>query len=336
MHLTHCAVHELEKHPGESTARAHYSTACMPIDDELRVLVEALARSFGGSRLLDGRFDEAPGKLFPQKFADYVEGEPGDAAFLEYSRQVVGHLETVIQGKSGAKGGYLMLCAYDDAEGRRHGVFLLRNTVGRIFRRTDAGFDVEPVVHLDTNQLAMGCRIDVGKYLRGAGAYLELLHRSEQEVSAYFSDWIGVEPTASRKDMTAALQELLGEVDLPVDADTGEVASRAATFERAYEHVRATPAKVVDIHELSQELYGSPATLEQAARERGVELESEFRYDAGALKQLVALRAQAEGLDLRFPRAAMEDGVMVVEGEGESMRVVIESPALARAILGQA
>ena len=336
MHLTHCAVHELEKHPGESSARAHYSAACMPLDDDVRALVEELAGNFSGSRLVDGRFDEAPGKLFPQKFADFLSGPATDAAFLEFSRQVVGHLETVIQGKSGAKGGYLVLCAYDDAEGHRHGVFLLRNTVGRIFRRTDAGFEVEPVVHLDTRQLAMACRIDVGKYRRGAGAYLELTHRSEQEVSAYFSDWIGVEPTASRRDMTAALQQLLGEVDLPVDAATGEVAGQAATLERAYEHVRASPSRVVDIHELSQELYGSPATLETAARERGVDLEAEFYYDARALKQFVALRAQAEGIDLRFPRAAMEDGVMVVEGEGEAMRVVIESPALARAILAQA
>ena len=336
MHLTHCAVHELDKQPGESSARAHYSEACLPLDDDVRALVVELARGFDGSRLVNGRFDDSPGKLFPQKFADYLAGEHSDAAFLEYSRQAVGHLETVIQGKSGAKGGYLVLCAYDDEEGHRHAVFLLRNTVGRIFRRTDAGFDIEPVVHLDTRQLAMACRVDVGKYRRGAGAYLELTHRSEAEVSAYFSDWLGVEPTASRRDMTAALQELLGEIEPPVDRDTGEGASRAATMERAYEHVRASPTKVVDIHELSQELYGSPATLESAARERGVELESEFRYDAGALRELVELRARAEGIDLRFPRAAMEDGVMYVEGEGARMRVVIESAALARAVLGEA
>ena len=336
MHLTHVVVHELEKQPGDSSARAHYSTACLPLDEGVRALAEELDRGFGGSRLVDGRFDDAPGKLFPQKLADYLAGPATDAAFLEYTREVVGHLETVIQGKSGAKGGYLVLCAYDDAEGSRHGVFLVRDTVGRVLRRTDDGFDVEPVVHLDTGQVAMACRIDVGKYRRGAGAYLELTHRSEREVSAYFSDWIGVEPTASRRDMTAALRELLGEIDPPVDAATGEVASQATTFERAYEHVRASPTRVVDIHELSQELYGSSATLETAARERGVELESEFRYDPRALKTLVALRATASDLDLRFPRAAMEDGVMRVEGEGEAMRVVIESPALARAILGQA
>ena len=334
MNLTHCVVHEIEKEAGESTARAHYSEALLSVDDDLRALVGKLARGFGASRLTNGRFDESPGKLFPQKFGDYVRGATSDRAFLEYSREAVGHLETVIQGKSGAKGGYVLMCAYDDAEGHRHGVFLLRNTVGRIFHRTDEGFAIEPVLHLDTDNLAMACRIDVGRYRQGAHAYLELTHRTESEVSAYFSDWIGVEETPSSRQMTASLQDLLGGIEV-VDEDSGAVASRAQTFERAYEHVRANPSKVVDIHELSQELYGSPARIEEHARERGIELDAEFRYNPAALRELVQLRAQAEGIDLKFPRAALEDGLMYVEeGDGGRLRVVIESDELARRILG--
>ena len=334
MNLTHCVVHEIEKEAGESSARAHYSQQLFDITDDMRSLVEQLARGFGGSRLVNARFDESPGKLFPQKFGDYVQGMPSDEGFLEYTQQVVGHLETVIQGKSGAKGGYLLLCAYDDAEGHRHGVFLLRNTVGRIFHRTANGFDVEPVVHLDTNNLAMACRIDVGRFRQGAGTYLELTHRSENEVSAYFSDWIGAEETLSSRQMTASLQDLLGGIEM-VDEASGEVASQAQTFERAYEHVRANPSKVVDIHELSQELYGSPAKIEEHAREQGIELETEFRYNPAALKELVQLRAAADGLDLKYPRAALEDGVMYVEEGDQGLRIVIESDALARKVLGE-
>ena len=335
MNLTHCIVHEIEKEAGESTARAHYSESLLPVTDDLRSLVEKLARGFGASRLTNARFDGSPGKLFPQKFGDYVRGVSSDQGFLEYSRQAVGHLETVIQGKSGAKGGYLLMCAYDDAEGHRHGVFLLRNTVGRIFHRTAGGFEIEPVLHLDTDNLAMACRIDVGRFRQNAGAYLELTHRSESEVSAYFSDWIGAEATQSSRELTASLQDLLGSIEV-LDEESGEVASQAQTFERAYEHVRANPSKVVDIHELSQELYGSPARIEEAAQSRGIELETEFRYNPAALKELVQLRAQGDGLDLKYPRAALEDGVMYIEeGDGGGLRVVIESEALARAILGE-
>ena len=334
MNLTHCIVHEIVKEPGESSARAHYSQQVLPITDELRSLVEKLARGFGGSRLVNARFDESPGKLFPQKFADYVQGAPSDTGFLEYSRQAVGHLETVIQGKSGAKGGYLLMCAYDDAEGHRHGVFLLRNTTGRIFHRTDEGFEIEPVVHLDTDNLAMACRIDVGRFRQNSGAYLELLHRTENEVSAYFSDWIGAEETLSSRAMTSSLQDLLSGIEV-IDEESGEAVSQAQTFERAYDYVRASPSKVVDIHELSQELYGSPARIEEQARDQGIELESEFRYNPTALKELVQMRASAEGIDLKFPRSALEDGLMYVEEDDDGrMRIVIESDALARGVIG--
>ena len=335
MHLTHCVVHEIEKAAGESSARAHYSEVLMPITDDLSSLVDKLTRRFNGSRLVNARFDESPGKLFPQKFRDYADGISSDEAFLEYTRQVVGHLETVIQGKSGAKGGYLLLCAYADAEGSAHGVFLLRNTVGRIFRRRADGFDIEPVVHLDTEQLAMACRIDVGRFRQNTSTYLQLTHRTEQEVSAYFTDWIGAEETLSNRAMTASLQELLGSIE-HVDEVSGEAISQAQTYERAYEHVRASPSKVVDIQALSEELYGSPARIETAAREQGIELETEFRYNPSALKELVQMKASADGIDLRFARTALEDGLIYVEEDDKGrMRIVIESDALARRVLGQ-
>ena len=334
MNLTHCVVHELAKEPGQTSAEVHYAAALLPLDASLTGLIEELNKSFGGSRLRNARFDDRPGKLFPQKFADYQASDRRDADFLAYSREVLGHLETVIQGKSGAKGGYLLLADFDDAEGERHGVFLLRNTVGRIFRREGDTFAVEPVVHLDTDQLAMACRVDVGRYRRRRATYLELTHRSEAEVSAYFSDWIGAEETASAREMTHSLHDLLASVEAPVDEGSGEVMGQAATFERAYEHVRANPSKVVDIGQLSQELYGSPAVLAKAAEDQGISLEPEFRYDAGALREMVTVRLRADDIDLRFPRAALEDGLIYTEGEGPGARLVIESAALVERLLG--
>ncbi len=333
MTLTHCVVHELLKEPGHTSASVHYSQALLPASAELTALVAKLNRSFGGSRVINAHFDDSPGKLFPQKFADYQEGGGSDEEFLEYSREVLGHLETIIQGKTGAKGGYLLLADYDDAEGSRHAVFLIRNTTGRIFRRTRTGFDIEPVTHLDTNQLAMACRVDVGRYRRAATTYLELTHRSETEVSAYFSDWIGAEETVSARDMTQSLHDLLASVELPSDPETGEMISQAATFERAYEHVRASPSKVVDIDALSEELYGSPAVLAKAAKDQGIALESEFRYDTATLREMVMMRVQAEGIDMRFPRSALEDGLIYTEGEGATARIVIAVPELVGELL---
>ncbi len=333
MTLTHCVVHELLKEPGHTSASVHYSRELLPLSPEITALVAKLNRSFGGSRVINARFDDSPGKLFPQKFADYQEGSQSDEDFLEYSQEVLGHLETMIQGKTGAKGGYLLLADYDDAEGSRHAVFLVRNTTGRIFRRTRTGFDIEPVTHLDTNQLAMACRVDVGRYRRAATTYLELTHRSETEVSAYFSDWIGAEETVSAKDMTQSLHDLLASVELPADPETGEMISQAATFERAYEHVRASPSRVVDIDALSEELYGSPAVLAKAARDQGIALEPQFRYDNAALREMVMMRIQAEGIDVRFPRSALEDGLIYTEGEGATARIVIAVPELVGELL---
>uniref|UniRef100_A0A7S3P8C5 Uncharacterized protein n=1 Tax=Amphora coffeiformis TaxID=265554 RepID=A0A7S3P8C5_9STRA len=90
----------------------------LEISEDTTAFVEQLSRGFGGSRLVNARFDNRPGKLFPQKFEDYVKGVSCDVGFLEYSHQVVGHLETAIERKPGAKRGYSLMCAYDDAEGQ--------------------------------------------------------------------------------------------------------------------------------------------------------------------------------------------------------------------------
>eukprot|EP00977_Amphora_coffeiformis_P025553 scaffold20447_cov200-Amphora_coffeaeformis.AAC.3 len=68
----------------------------LEISEDTTAFVEQLSRGFGGSRLVNARFDNRP----------------------EYSHQVVGHLETAIERKPGAKRGYSLMCAYDDAEGQ--------------------------------------------------------------------------------------------------------------------------------------------------------------------------------------------------------------------------
>lgn len=333
MTISHCVVHEVCKEPGESSAKVKHSQELMPLTAELSALLTKLNRGFGGSRVINARFDESPGKLFSQKFSDYLDHGTDDQDFLEYSQQVLGHLETIIQGKSAAKGGYLLLSNYSDAEGERQGIFLIRNTTGRIFERTRSGFSIKAVTHLDTDQLAMACRIDLTRFRKKASSYLELTHRSENEVSAYFSDWIGAEATTSARDMTASLQDLLASVDMPQDAETGEVISKSATLERAYAYVRASPSKLVDIESLSEELYGSPAYLGRAAQERGIPMETAFRYDSAALREMVMMRVQGDGIDLRFPRSALEDGLIYLEGEGANAQIVISSPELVEQLL---
>eukprot|EP00977_Amphora_coffeiformis_P025554 scaffold20447_cov200-Amphora_coffeaeformis.AAC.4 len=116
---------------------------------------------------------------------------------------------------------------------------------------------------------------------------------------------------------------------MPVNEETGEVATKAKTFECVHEHVRSNPSKVVNIHKLIQGLYGSSVQIEQEARDHGIELEQEFMYNPSALKELVMLRAAAKGIDPRFPRTALEDSLMYTEGEDASMNLVIACPELA-------
>ncbi len=72
MTLTQCVVHELLEEPGHTSASVHYSQAPLPPSAELNALLAKLNRSFGGSRVINARFDDSPGKLLYQEPA-YTE-----------------------------------------------------------------------------------------------------------------------------------------------------------------------------------------------------------------------------------------------------------------------
>ncbi len=62
-------------------------------------------------------------------------------------------------------------------------------------------------------------------------------------------------------------------------------------------------------------------------------METAFRYDSAALREMVMMRVQGDGIDLRFPRSALEDGLIYLEGEGANAQIVISSPELVEQLL---
>lgn len=329
MKLKHCIVHEIKKEAGIAEASAHYSEFELEVNNSLADLILTLIKRLDKGNVTLARFEDAPGKLFPQRFDEYLfKG----ANFVDFTTEAIGHLETIIKGKSAAKGGYLLFCSYEQEYVNYEAVFLIRNTKGQVFEQTEEGFIVNTVIHLDTEQLIMACRIDVTRYKQESKYYLELMHRKEHEVSAYFSDWLGIEKTASNKAMTSSLQELLGYVEMPTEDETEPVSATLA-FERAYQYVSQQPNKIVDIEELSKDLYGSKSKLVEEAEAYGIPLEAEFKCDSRVLKNFVQIQAKADQISLSFPRRVIEEGLVFIEGSDEDMRLIIESPTLAKKVL---
>ncbi|MCB0585038.1 MAG: nucleoid-associated protein, partial [Phaeodactylibacter sp.] len=260
----HLIIHELEKEPEHIEARLFLAEAATPLDSRADLLVEKLNHTFLQKEDILHGYLSAPGDaLFPGYFQHLVDEQLTEEAFIAFSRDTMNALQLNLQGVVGAKGGYLVYALYEVENTRMLGLFLVRDTEGLAFRKEGedaAAFLLDTVTYLNTDKLAMACRIHINRFEEGQGRFVELIKhaRSQKEISEYFVNWIGLERPESSKTLTQSFLQMVEELPMPVDESTGEKMEEGRFREKVLNFAMQSPQKTINLEHFGQELYGDP------------------------------------------------------------------------------
>lgn len=322
-------VHELVKESGSRDTEMITSTDLLPIDNNAIELVESLLQSYQGDKILNARFDESPGRNFPPTFINYKNGPRTDENFIEFTTDVTGHLETIIQSVNLAKGGYLLFSEYSNNGIDLFAIFLIRDVEGKILERRDETFGIGTVEYLDTNHLAMACRINEGRMTTEEN-YLSFTQKRQQEVSDYFTEWISVLQMQSSTEFTKSLYDILNSVDPPLNEETNERFTVDDVRNMVYDTAKANPQKVINLQVIGAQIYGDPNILTDYAEENDIAIDTEFRFDKRELGKYVRLSVNKDGINLKISRGDV--GTKIRPSEENEDMVIIESRAFAEAL----
>ena len=333
--LHHLIIHELEKEPEHIEARLFLAEATTPLDSRAGLLVEKLNGTFLQKEdILHGYLSPPGDALFPGYFQHLVEEGLTEEAFIAFSRDTMDALQQNLQGIVGAKGGYLVYSLYEVEATRMLGIFLVRDTEGLAFRKEGedaAAFLLDTVTYLNTDKLAMACRIHLNRFEEGEGRFVELIKhaRSQKEISEYFVSWIGLELPESSKTLTQSFLQMVEELPMPVDESTGEQMEEGRFREKVLNFAMQSPQKTINLEHFGQELYGDPEATKPFLQDKEVGLDNEFRFDRNTMKQFYNYKANAEGIYIYFNRNHLNHQQVRIEGD----TVIISSPELAEQIL---
>jgi nucleoid-associated protein len=200
MNVDKIVVHQLNKNEGQQRASVDLSHDLLDVDELSVNLVQKLDASYKRTEITYAFFDSANPNVFPVEFEKYTRSQTGDS-FLAFSQKTALNLKDKVEGIAPAKGGFLVFSQYEVNERDYIGIYLIRDTVGILFRkdRGKSAFIINPTEHLDLDKLAMACKIDLGQYRENDGKYLSFMKRKMNDISESFVNWISVLDRESKK-----------------------------------------------------------------------------------------------------------------------------------------
>ncbi len=325
--LNQLIIHELIKEADAPDASLLLSQELNPLDEKAHTLVEKLNDIFDQkSDTLQGFFSPPEDALFPGYFQDLVKQAFDEKAFLHFSRESMQALQLSLQGVTGAKGGYLVYALYELFDVQFLGIFLIRDTEGIVFEKSEAVFSLHTVTYLNTDKLAMAGRIDVQKFLNGQLRCLELIKhtKSQKTISEYFVKWIGLDQPESSRNLTKTFLNLVEELPLPKQAESEQVMTETEFKEEVMQFAMSRPHKTIKLEEFDQQFYGQEPTAQQFIEKNDIPLDQEFRFDQNTMKRFFNLRASSDGMSLAFNQKHLSSGMVVLEDD----RIVIHCDQL--------
>lgn len=334
LELHQLIIHELEKEPDSAEARLFLTDTAVPASERAERLVEKLNHTFVQKEdVLSGYLSPPEDALFPGYFQHLLDNRISAEAFLAFSRETMNALQLALQGVVGAKGGYLVYADYSEFDQRMLGIFLVRDTEGVVFRKNEADglFELNTITYLNTDKLAMACRIRIGRYDGGQGRCVELIKhaKSQKEISEYFIHWIGLDRPESSREMTATFLQMASELPLPAETETGRPMEESRFREKVLQFAMNNPQKTIHVGHFEKEFYGEAKPVQQYLEDNGLALDEEFRFDRKALREFYNYKVSSEKIYLYFNRGHLKSGLIVVDGDS----VTIHSPGLAEQIM---
>ncbi len=329
LYVDKIVIHELEKAAESGEVQLFLSDQLLKVNQQSENLIKTLNETFvSKSDLLNGSLCTPEDALFPGHLQVLVESDYSNDGFLEFSKNTMRNLQESLQDVIGAKGGYLVFAEYEHFENKILGIFLVRDKEGVLFRKDEEShtFQLDSIRHLDTDRLAMACRISLDKFQQNSGRFVELIKhaKSQKEISEYFIKWIGLDQPQSSKSITQTFMNVIDQLPLPIDQDTGQPMEEEQFHNQVMAYAVQSPEKKVALDKFDTHFYGAEPMVQNYLKDNHIELDQEFRVDKGTMKKHYTYRASAEGISVSFSKNDYVTGRVSIKGEN----LVIDCPQL--------
>lgn len=333
MILHKIVIHELKKESESNEVELILSDDLIPNDEDSAALIVALSASYKSDKILYAIFDDSEGRYFPEKFNIYRDSARENQNFIDFSRQVIGNLETLIAPVTFATGGYFIFAEYSENGNNFIAIFLIRDVEGKILNKTANSFAIQTVEYIDTKNLAMACRINENRINSNDINYLSFTQLRQQEVSEYFKTWISIKQLESSAEYTKTLYSIISQIETPKNPETNIQYDLQTFRDLVYDYVSKNPNKTVNIKHLSEYFYKEEDKISNYAIQNNLSIDTEFRYNGTQLKKFVKVEINRDGINLKFSRGALNEKVRF--SEENPNQIIIESESFARALRNQ-
>lgn len=329
MKVNFVVVHELIKEVNISSAAVDLSSALLELDDNSLGLVNELNKRYTKLSVTYGNFNKIEPSVFQQEFCHFMDNQ-SDISFLHFSKNTMHSLKDIVKRNAPAKGGYLVYADYEDF-GNFIGVFLIRNTNGKLFQKDAATsmFKINSSLHIDFEKMAMACRINKDIHLDNERRPLSFIKRGNDDISQYFLDWISTTDKEDNSTDTIYLNKMVNTISPPIDS-SGNIMERENFKEKIYNYVKSTPGKNVDLKVLGVAFYNNESHFIDYAQMQNLPISTEFKANTQLLKKMINIKVKADYITLDFPEKLFNDKIRIDENDPD--HIIINSFALAEKI----
>jgi len=297
MEIKNAIIHNVEKEL-KGHAKIQYSEHTSNLKDEKCLSLFKELYTFFSKTIKYGIFSTKENTIFHQKFDDYLEQLNTD--FISFSKYVLQDLKTRMDSISQSKGGYVIFAEIKNQKEDFFVVFVVRDKTGKNFFYKDKTMQINEVIHIDTNKLAMACRINIRSYKANEDRYLSFLSTTQDEASKYFQNWIGAEAQSKSYEDTKALRTIISNIDIPANED-GNVPSREEFRARIYDLCTKTYSKEISLRSISEDVWKDPNYISNYASNNGIIINDMFEADTTELKKMKKYSISGDNIKLDFP-----------------------------------
>lgn len=297
MEINNVIIHNMKKEI-KGTANIEYSTKTLDLKDKkCQSLLEELY-SFFSKSIKYGIFSLSENTSFHQEFDNYLNKKKND--FVTFSKTVLTDLKIRMDSIPQSKGGYIIFAEIKNQNENFFAVFVVRDKTGKQFSYENNTMQINEVIHIDTNKLAMACRINIRSYQDKKDRYLSFLSTTQDETSKYFQNWIGAEAQSKSQEDTKNLRKIINNIDIPAD-ENGNVISREVFREKIYDLCSKTYSKNINLRAVSEEIWKDPDYISNYASQNSIAINDEFTADESELKKMKKYSIFSDKIKLDFP-----------------------------------
>ena len=305
MEIKNAIIHNVRKEL-KCDATIEYSKETLNLRDEKCLSLFEELYTFFSKSLKYGIFSSKEDTVFHEKFNDYLNSTKKD--FISLSKDVLPDLKTRMDSIPQSKGGCVIFAEIKNQNEDFFVIFVVRDKTGKQFSYKDDTMHINEVIHIDTNKLAMACRINVQSYQNEKDRYLSFLSTTQDEASKYFQKWLGAEAQSKSQEDTKALRTIVSNIDIPTDED-GNSMSREQFREKIFDLCSKTFSKDINLRAVSEEVWKDPDYISKYAATNGITINDEFTADETELKKMKKYSITSDKIKLDFPPEYIGDKV---------------------------